>query len=86
MGLRPLFLKFIMTTIWKPRGPQKPKREAFDGVRINQLVEFCRSAQMYAQDKGDMDISVTFEILAEYLQNDYKIGQPLKFNAHAIGY
>lgn len=75
-----------MTTIWKPRGPQKPKREAFEGIRVNQLVQFCRSAHMYAQDKGDADISVTFEILADYLEKEYKIGQPFKFNAHMIGY
>ena len=73
-------------TVWKPRGPQKPARQAFEGIRVNQLVQFCNDAKHCAQQHEDMDVAVAFEILAEYFEKDYKIGEPLRFKSQAIGY
>lgn len=74
-----------MTTMWKPRGPQKPKHMPFEGIKINQMVQFCRDAQHYLQDRNEMDQAVTFEILADYFENDFKIGQQLVFKPMSIG-
>lgn len=74
-----------MTTIWKPRGPQKPKMMPFEGIRVNHLVQFCKDAQMFMQERGEMDQALTFEIMADYFEKDYKMGTPLRFNPTTIG-
>lgn len=74
-----------MTTIWKPRGPQKPKHIPFEGIRVNHLVQFCKDAQVFLQQRGEEDQALTFEILADYFEKDYKIGDPLRFKPTSIG-
>jgi len=74
-----------MTTIWKPRGAQRPKIQPSEGIRPQHLTRFCRDAQLYFQGQNDQEQSVTFEILADYFEKDYVLGQPLRFSARAVG-
>lgn len=74
-----------MTTFFKPRGPQKPSIQAPEGIRITQLIQFLRDAQHKLQDEGTEEEAVLVECMADYFEHDYKLGQPLKFTARAIG-
>lgn len=73
-----------MTTVWKPRGPQRPVRME-SGIRVQSLIKFLRNAQRHLEVRGERDQALTFEILADYFENDYKEGERLEFTPQAIG-
>lgn len=75
-----------MTTIWKPRGPQKPSRTLDTGIRPGQLVKFLRDAQMRCQDAGEEDSAFRIEMLADFFEKDYMPGQSLTFKGMNAGF
>lgn len=75
-----------MTTIWKPRGVQKPSRNLDTGIRPGQLVQYLRDAQLRCQDAGEEDSAFRMEMLAEYFEKDYKPGQSLSFKGMHLGF
>jgi hypothetical protein len=49
------------------------------------LLKFVRAAQTDLEHCGEEDAALRFEILGDYLENDYKVGTPLKFTSKALG-
>jgi len=45
-----------------------------DYITLRALVNFCEAAQKDLQKEGDEDAALRFEILADYLRNEYKGG------------
>ena len=54
-------------------------------VRLSALVKFVREAQAALESSGDTDAALRFEILGDYLVEDYKPNTPLKFTTRALG-
>lgn len=54
-------------------------------VDAGELIKFCEQAMMSLDTRGLADEAFRFEMFAEYLRNDYKPGQSLKFSGRAIG-
>ena len=50
---------------------------ADSGIHINAfaLIKFCKEAQEVLQKRGEEDSALRFEILGDYLREDYKGGQ-----------
>ena len=59
---------------------------AYDGENVNlgSLIKFIRAAKVDLLDAGDGDAAVRFEILEDWLREDFKGGQ-LKYTPKAIG-
>jgi hypothetical protein len=54
-----------------------------DTITLRSLVNFCESAKRDLYNMGDQDAALRFEILADYLRNEYKGG--FTYNAKMIG-
>lgn len=54
-----------------------------DTITLRSLVNFCSSAKRDLLNYGDHDAAIRFEILEDYLRNDYKGG--FTYNAKMIG-
>ena len=69
-----------------PNPRKKPKINGSDpdSVNFRSLIEFVRQAQIDLEAVGDNDAALRFEILLEYLLNDFKGGY-LKYNSKALG-
>lgn len=69
-----------------PNPRKKPKINACDpdAVNFRSLIEFVKQAQIDLEAAGDNDAALRFEILLEYLLNDFKGGY-LKYNSRALG-
>lgn len=59
---------------------------AYDGenVSLGSLIKFVRAAKEDLLEAGDGDAAVRFEILEDWLREDFK-GGPLKYTQKAIG-
>lgn len=55
------------------------------GVDVGDLIKFCEQAMLSLDQRGHTDEAFRFEMFAEYLREDYKPGQSLKFSGRAIG-
>ncbi len=69
-----------------PNPRKKPVRNMVDpdAVNFKSLIEFIKQAQADLEAAGDEDAALRFEILLEYLLNDFKGGY-LKYNSRALG-
>jgi len=69
-----------------PNPRKKPTRNAADpnAVNFRSLIEFVKSAIIDLKESGDEDAALRFEILYEYLLNDFKGGY-LKYTSKALG-
>lgn len=54
-----------------------------DTITLRALVNFCESAKRDLYAEGDQDAALRFEILVDYLRNEYKGG--FSYNAKMIG-
>ena len=54
-------------------------------VSYGDLLKFIRSAQQALESDGEDDSALRFEILADYLENDYRAGTPLRFTTKVLG-
>lgn len=45
-----------------------------DNITLRALVTFCESAKKDLEKQGDEDAALRFEILADYLRNEFKGG------------
>ena len=54
-------------------------------IDAGDLIKFCEQAMVSLESRDLSDEAFRFEMLAEYLRNDYKPGQSLKFSGRAIG-
>lgn len=55
-----------------------------ESVNFMSLVRFCKEAQKDLTAAGDHDAALRFEILYEYLLNDFKGGY-LEYKSKALG-
>ena len=55
-----------------------------ENVSLGSLIKFVRAAKEDLLDAGDQDSAVRFEILEDWLREDFK-GGPLKYTQKAIG-
>jgi hypothetical protein len=55
-----------------------------DSIRLGDLIRFCRDAKEALEDAGDTDSALRFEILQEYLLEDFR-GGSLTFKTKALG-
>ena len=55
-----------------------------ENVSLGSLIKFVRAAKEDLLDAGDQDSAVRFEILDDWLRDDFK-GGPLKYTQKAIG-
>jgi len=69
-----------------PNPRQKPKINACDpdAVNFRSLTEFVKQAQIDLEAAGDESSALRFEILFEYLTNDFRGGY-LKYTSKALG-
>ncbi len=64
---------------------QKPRMSySDDNVNFHSLLEFMKSAIHDLTQAGDENAAIRFEILYEYLKNDFKGGY-LKYNSRVLG-
>ena len=54
-----------------------------DKIRFSDLVEFCRRARTDLESEGDGDAALRFEILEDWLRNDFR--GSFKYDAKMIG-
>lgn len=54
-------------------------------VQYSDLLRFVRAAQKALESEGEEDSALRFEILGDYLSEDYKVGNPLTFTTKALG-
>jgi hypothetical protein len=54
-----------------------------DTITLRALVQFCDAARKDLYKAGDQDAALRFEILTEYLRNDFKGG--FTYNSKMIG-
>mgnify|MGYP003350318707 FL=1 len=54
-----------------------------DKIRFNDLVDFCKKARADLEREGDDDAALRFEILEEWLRNDFR--GSFKYDAKMIG-
>lgn len=54
-------------------------------IRLSALVKFVREAQAALESSDDPNAALRFEILGDYLVEDYKPNTPLKFSNRALG-
>ena len=54
-----------------------------DKIRFSDLVEFCRRARTDLENEGDGDAALRFEILEDWLRNDFR--GSFKYDAKMIG-
>ena len=55
-----------------------------ENVNLGSLIKFVRAAKEDLLDAGDQDAAVRFEILEDWLREDFK-GGTLKYTQKAIG-
>jgi hypothetical protein len=68
-----------------PNRVQKPKMSySDDNVNFRSLVEFVKQAIVDLEAAGDESAALRFEILYDYLTQDFKGGY-LKYNSRALG-
>jgi hypothetical protein len=76
-----------MTTIWKPRGPQRPKRSfETEGASHFAFVRFLENAQKMCEARGEEDAAFRFEMAAEYFRNSYVPGKPVSMSPSVLGF
>lgn len=54
-----------------------------DKITLHSLIEFCKNARKDLEHEGEDDSALRFEILEQWLRNDYR-GQ-FKYNSKMIG-
>ena len=54
-----------------------------DKIRFSDLVEFCKKARADLENEGDSDAALRFEILEDWLRNDFR--GSFKYDAKMIG-
>lgn len=54
-----------------------------DKIRYADLVEFCKRARVDLESEGDSDAALRFEILEDWLRNDFR--GTFKYDAKMIG-
>ena len=54
-----------------------------DKIRFNDLVDFCKKARADLEREGDDDAALRFEILEEWLRNDFR--GSFKYDSKMIG-
>ena len=54
-----------------------------DKIRYSDLVEFCKRAKSDLESEGDSDAALRFEILEDWLRNDFR--GTFKYDAKMIG-
>lgn len=70
---------------FKPtRGPQKPSFK-LNGINQFQLVHFLEDCQKRLEREGETDSAFRFEMVKEFIKQDYKPGESLKFKPTALG-
>ena len=52
-------------------------------IRYSDLVEFCKRARVDLESEGDSDAALRFEILEDWLRNDFRGN--FKYDAKMIG-
>jgi hypothetical protein len=52
-------------------------------IRYADLVEFCKRARVDLESEGDSDAALRFEILEDWLRNDFR--GTFKYDAKMIG-
>ncbi len=55
-----------------------------ENVSLGSLIKFVRAAKEDLLDAGDQDAAIRFEILEDWLRDDFK-GGPLKYTQKSIG-
>ena len=55
-----------------------------DRISLSDLIKFCQNASIDLGKNGDEDASVRFEILADYLRNDFRGGK-LTYDSTILG-
>ena len=68
----------------RPAKKHKAALTDYENVSLTSLIRFCKAAQKDLQDSGEEDAALRFEILGEYLLNDFK-GGFLKYESKALG-
>jgi hypothetical protein len=54
-----------------------------DKIRLTDLVNFCKSARTDLEREGDSDAALRFEILEDWLRNDFR--GSFKYDSKMIG-
>jgi len=54
-----------------------------DKIRYTDLVEFCKRARTDLESEGDSDAALRFEILEDWLRNEFR--GSFKYNSKMIG-
>lgn len=54
-----------------------------DKISLHSLIEFCKKARVDLENEGEEDSALRFEILEQWLRNDFK-GQ-FKYTSKMIG-
>ena len=84
MGYVDPFLPPDATMIKPTRGLQAP---SFKETKISHLhlIKFMEECQHQLTLKGEPDSAFRFEMVAEYLRQDFKPGTPLQYTPMALG-
>ena len=69
-----------------PNPRKKPVKNGYDpdAVNFRSLLEFVKQAQVDLEVAGDNDAALRFEILHDYLLNNFRGGY-LKYTSKALG-
>ena len=71
--------------MFKPtRGPQKPSFKQ-TGINHFQLIKFLQLCQKRLEMEGERDSAFRFEMVVDYLKQDYVPGRPLEFDGKVLG-
>ncbi len=54
-------------------------------ISLSSLIKYVRNCQVALENNGDEDAALRFEILGDYLTEDYKPGQSLEFKTKHLG-
>jgi hypothetical protein len=54
-------------------------------VPVHVLVRFLRDAQKALESRSEVDSALRFECFADYLEQDHKSDQTLKYSPRSIG-
>jgi hypothetical protein len=71
-------------TVYKPRGPQKPRPELF-GISHFALLNYIRNAQRLCEKHNEPDSALRFELMADYFEK-YQPGKPMDMTGVSLGF